>query len=29
MLIEKKHKEIINKLWIKNLIALEGIKQET
>lgn len=28
ILIEEGHKEIINILWIKNLIVLEGIKQE-
>lgn len=28
MLIWKKHKEIINKLWVENLTVLGGIKQE-
>lgn len=28
MLIEEQHNGIINMLWTKNLIVLEGIKQE-
>lgn len=28
MAIEERHKEIMDILWIKNLIVLEGIEQE-